>query len=160
MSTSLPNISTAVMLPTETLYSRPIASTITTTTSSNMGSTIDCSSSSSPSVLGKNNSLSYSPRNKRQIHLEKHEIEQFFSYPQPEAAKKLGVSLSTLKRRFYETHGKIRWPYCAIKKQCKKRSLSYVMNAKNKPTKLLDPYTISILKKAFRSPDFPLNVTR
>jgi hypothetical protein len=153
MSTSL---SAPAMLSTETtLYSSPIAaSTVTTNTSSNM-----IHSSSSPSVLGKNNNLSYSPRNKRQIHLEKHDIEQLFSFPQPEAAKKLGVSLSTLKRRFYETHGKIRWPYCAIKKQCKKRSLSYVINAKNKPTKLLDPHTISILKKAFRSPDSPPTVT-
>jgi hypothetical protein len=29
------------------------------------------------------------------------EMQKYFKYPQPEAAKRLGVSLSTLKRRFY-----------------------------------------------------------
>jgi len=81
--------------------------------------------------------------------LSKEDIEKYFSFPQPKAAKLLGVSLSTLKRRFYDTHKGSRWPYSGIKKQAKKRSIAYIMNQKNKPVKLLDPHTLHTLKKAF-----------
>jgi hypothetical protein len=83
------------------------------------------------------------------ITLTKQQIEHFYSSPQPQAAKQLGVSLSTLKRRYYEFSGSKRWPYCYYKKNAKKRKLQYILNAKDRPTKQLDPHTLNILKKAF-----------
>lgn len=89
------------------------------------------------------------PKSSKIIQLSKEEIEKYFSFPQPTAAKLLKVSLSTLKRRFYETHRGSRWPYSGIKKQAKKRSIPFIVNPKNKPVKLLDPHTLHTLKKAF-----------
>lgn len=44
------------------------------------------------------------------IQLSKEELERHFVYPQPEAARRLGVSVSTLKRRFYDNFNGTRWP--------------------------------------------------
>jgi hypothetical protein len=105
-------------------------------------------------------SPSSSSMTSRTIHIDKEQIEKYFSLPQPSAAKKLGVSLSTLKRRFYETHGGTRWPYCGIKKAMKKRTVKYILNTKNKPTKLLDPHTIHTLALAFKGQFSPKKVTK
>ncbi len=44
--------------------------------------------------------------NKSKISISDRELREVFAYTQPEAARRLGVSLSTLKRRFYELAGK------------------------------------------------------
>jgi hypothetical protein len=92
--------------------------------------------------------------------LTREEMALYFKLPQPEAAKRLGVSLSSLKRRFYELYRnrmegagetKLRWPYSCYKKNVKKTKLKYILNPVNKPTKMLDPHTIHILKLSFQS---------
>ncbi len=50
------------------------------------------------------------PNSKRKKKLSKEEILKYIQYPQPDAARMLNVSVSTLKRRFYEL-GLGRWPY-------------------------------------------------
>lgn len=91
-------------------------------------------------------------RGKKVISLSESAIKSHFIYPQPEAARRLGVSLSTLKRRFYECYGGTkRWPYNDWKKIIKKRKISYILNAKEKPTTYIDPNTMFLLNKAFHS---------
>jgi hypothetical protein len=90
-------------------------------------------------------------RGKKMIPLTEEQLKSMYMYPQPEAAKRLGVSLSTLKRRFYELHNGQRWPYNDIKKILKRRKLKYILNDRNKPTKYLDQMTIHCLQKAFTS---------
>jgi len=79
------------------------------------------------------------------------EMRKYFKYPQPEAAKRLGVSLSTLKRRFYALNMGKRWPYYQFVKVQRKRHLNYILNKQNKPEKLIDNHTIHVLKLAFRN---------
>jgi len=84
------------------------------------------------------------------LSISKAQLATFFSLPQPEAAKRLGISLSTLKRRFYEMYGGgQRWPYVLYKRAYRKTRLSFLVNRANKPTKTLDPHTIHALKLAF-----------
>lgn len=54
-----------------------------------------------------NNNAKY----KKRVDLTKEEIEQYFHVSQNEAAKQMGISVSTLKRRFYELYANMRWPY-------------------------------------------------
>lgn len=88
--------------------------------------------------------------NKSKISISDKELREVFAYTQPEAAKRLGVSLSTLKRRFYELAGKgKRWPFHEMKKIEKKRSMKFILNETNQPEKMLDPYTLFVLAKTF-----------
>lgn len=88
--------------------------------------------------------------NKSKISISDRELREVFAYTQPEAARRLGVSLSTLKRRFYELAGKgKRWPFHEMKKIEKKRSMKYILNETNQPEKMLDPYTLFVLSKTF-----------
>lgn len=50
-------------------------------------------------------------RGKKRLELSQEELEKHFHVSQQEAAKRLGVSVSTLKRRFYEIFNNMRWPY-------------------------------------------------
>jgi hypothetical protein len=88
-------------------------------------------------------------RGKKVIPLTEEQLRNHFIYPQPEAARRLGVSLSTLKRRFYELHSGKRWPYNDIKNTLKKRKLRYIVNDRSKPEKYLDQNTLFALSKAF-----------
>jgi hypothetical protein len=148
------------LLPSIVEY-RPLQS-VTTTTIFNEYSvhTIKGDSTSSSSRCMQHLSPTLSPSSSKattgdsdddskMIHIDSKEMERLFIYPQPEAAKRLGVSLSTLKRRFYETHQGKRWPYSHFKKILKKRNISYIVHSRMKPTKQLDPHTLNILKKAF-----------
>ena len=49
------------------------------------------------------------------------EIRQYFCYTQSDAARLLGVSVSTLKRRFYELNLGNRWPYKRTKQTPRKK---------------------------------------
>ncbi len=95
------------------------------------------------------NSGKSSPSDKK-IVIDLKEMKKYYYYPQPTAAKLLGVSLSTLKRRYYEVVGDKRWPYPDMKRLLKKRNISYIVHDTDKPTKQLDPHTIHVLKKAFQ----------
>jgi DNA-binding transcriptional regulator YiaG len=78
------------------------------------------------------------------------DIRKHFNCSQKQAASLLGVSVSTLKRRFYALGLGHKWPYPLAKKQTKKRSLSYILNKKNvENAKFLDNNTLNHLVKAF-----------
>lgn len=78
------------------------------------------------------------------------DIRKHFNCSQKQAASRLGVSVSTLKRRFYALGLGHKWPYPSNKKQIKKRSLSYILNKKNvENEKHLDSNTLNHLVKAF-----------
>ncbi|KAL9656269.1 hypothetical protein ABK040_007882 [Willaertia magna] len=61
---------------------------------------------------------------KRKV-IDRIEMIKHFCYPQPKAAKLLGVSVSTLKRRFYEMQFGSKWPYPCSKS--KDKSMQEVM---------------------------------
>jgi hypothetical protein len=61
--------------------------------------------SPSPNKIGKRS------RNKKLDQITKEDMMKYFKYTQSVAAKKLGVSVSTLKRRFYQLDMGKRWPY-------------------------------------------------
>jgi hypothetical protein len=136
----------SVLLPsiTDEEY-RPLQS-VTTTYSTKSHCLQHLSPTLSPSSKAN---IGNSDDDSKMIQIDTKEMERLFIYPQPEAAKRLGVSLSTLKRRFYETHKGKRWPYSHYKKILKKRNISYIVHNRMKPTKQLDPHTLNILKKAF-----------
>ncbi|KAL0476290.1 hypothetical protein AKO1_010898 [Acrasis kona] len=89
------------------------------------------------------------PKSGRKVKITKEVLQDYYCYPQVEAAKLLGVSLSTLKRKFYEL--KIgRWPHYEARIKERKRSLTYILNANesNNP-KRLDYRTLAVLNEAF-----------
>jgi AraC-like DNA-binding protein len=91
-------------------------------------------------------------RGKRIIRLSEDQLQASFQYPQHEAAKRLGVSVSTLKRRFYELYGGTRWPFKENRRRLVlKESIHYILNEKNMPTKDLDKNALYALMLAFQS---------
>lgn len=80
----------------------------------------------------------------------KEEIKKYFNVSQSKAAKLLGVSVSTLKRRFYSMNMG-RWPYPENRYLARKRSISYICSPNNRPEKQLDPHTLHVLLRAFKS---------
>ena len=48
---------------------------------------------------------------KRKFEISREELEKYFKYSQSKAAALLNVSVSTLKRRFYQLDMGKRWPY-------------------------------------------------
>ncbi len=87
------------------------------------------------------------------------QLKRFYNSPQPVAALLLGVSLSSLKRRYYEIirtksgsdQQAKRWPYQSLSMMDRKRSLYYVLNGKEENCCVLDAETIDALDKAFKS---------
>jgi hypothetical protein len=107
---------------------------------------------------GKNNNNTNSgiqKNRKRKREITKDEIKKYFNYSQAKAAKMLGVSVSTLKRRYYSM-GMGKWPYPENKFLAKKRSVSYICLAQDRPEKFMDQTTLQQLYKAFKctSPDY------
>jgi DNA-binding transcriptional regulator YiaG len=92
---------------------------------------------------------------RKQIYISERQIKAHFIFSQPEAARRLGVSLSTLKRRFYELNGgcggTMKWPYSEIKKIAAKRTIKYILNEREKDATIIDEYTRMVLLKAFQS---------
>jgi hypothetical protein len=93
----------------------------------------------------------------RKVELSETDIRRYFNCPQPVAALLLGVSLSSLKRRYYEIAKKTsqgqqckRWPYQSLTMMERKQSVYYVLNSREPDhTTTLDPETVSALEKAF-----------
>ncbi|KAL0486743.1 RKD2 [Acrasis kona] len=77
-------------------------------------------------------------------------LEQNFAYPQEEAANRLGISLSTLKRKFRSLGLGKRWPYQEMRQIERKRSLSFILNpVELTSAKRLDYRVMNALSKAF-----------
>jgi hypothetical protein len=56
---------------------------------------------------------------KQKFFISEQELSKYYQYSQPEAARLLGISVSTLKRRYYKMHPNKRWPYnCGSSKNC------------------------------------------
>jgi len=104
-------------------------------------------------------SMSPWSRNKdaRKVELTEEEIAKYYHCPQPVAALLLGVSLSSLKRRYYEIAKKKdehsrRWPYQSLTIKERKQFIYYVLNCKEPENCTeLDQETIDTLKIAFRN---------
>jgi len=98
------------------------------------------------SIRVMNPSKPTSFRNKIQITRE--EMSKYFHCPQRLAAQKLGVSLSTLKRRFYQLDIG-RWPY-QLTQDNRKRSVWHMINeTESKCEKELSPLTVQTLTRLF-----------
>ena len=98
------------------------------------------------------NKVAKRKRGKKMIPISIEQLEANFHYPQPEAAKRLGVSVSTLKRRFYEVHGgSMRWPYSDRKRTTttKRNTIAYILNKDEKPATYLDNQTLFHLHMVF-----------
>ncbi|EFC41625.1 predicted protein [Naegleria gruberi] len=67
-------------------------------------------------------------RSKKLDVLSADQIRQYFCYTQQDAARLLGVSVSTLKRRFYELKLGKRWPYKRTKQTPRKRKDKQTMS--------------------------------
>ena len=81
------------------------------------------------------------------IQISKPEMAKYFGCPQRLAAQKLGVSLSTLKRRFYQL-GLGRWPYQTH--ETNRRSIWHMVNeVEPKSEKYLSPETVQTLTHLF-----------
>lgn len=95
---------------------------------------------------GKNPSKPTSFCNKIQI--TRREMAKYFSYPQRLAAQKLGVSVSTLKRRFYQL-GIGRWPYQLMQEKRRSNLWSLVSDVESQSEKELSPNTVQTLTRLF-----------
>jgi len=86
---------------------------------------------------------------RQKIQLSKEDIERYSNVcSQTLAAKLLNVSLSTLKRRFYEL-GMGRWPKVRNQGEDCKRTIYYLLNDEDKNTKFIDSLTMQNLQQAF-----------
>ena len=96
--------------------------------------------------------LAYPKTQRTRSAISKRAIESMFGYSQRETAEKLGVSISTLKRRFSDLYGaKARWPYNRKDMRRNRMRIDFIMNEQNTvSTKYLDPETIAALEQVFR----------
>ncbi|KAL9654057.1 hypothetical protein ABK040_011601 [Willaertia magna] len=105
--------------------------------------------------IAKSSTTKTPGKKKVKINIPTSDIIRVMMLPQVIAAQKLDVSLSTLKRRFYEL-GIGRWPglqqietNSATLPQ-NKASLSFILNDMNSETTQLDPVSLSILSFSFK----------
>jgi DNA-binding transcriptional regulator YiaG len=113
----------------------------------------DYRNSPSKRTKGEKSNLSRSKSYQRKggrKEITKEEIKKYFNVSQSKAAKLLGVSVSTLKRRFYSMDMG-RWPYPGNRYSARKRTISYICSPNNRPEKQLDPHTLHVLLRAFKS---------
>lgn len=87
----------------------------------------------------------------QKIEITKEIMSQYFNMSQSLAAKLLGVSVSTLKRRYYELFkGGQRWPFQSIPLKERKKSIYYLVNEEEPlDAKELDSQTIEHLCTVF-----------
>ncbi len=93
----------------------------------------------------------------KKVELTEDEIRRYYKSPQPVAAVLLGVSLSSLKRRYYQLARKDaqsqckRWPYQSLTMMERKQSVYFVLNSRiPDECTTLDHETIVALQKAFK----------
>ncbi|KAL9641457.1 hypothetical protein ABK040_013382 [Willaertia magna] len=82
------------------------------------------------------------------INITRVEMSKYFNAPQTLAARLLGVSVSTLKRRYYEMY-KGRWPYQSLSNKERKKTIWFYVNEEEYSEKFISKETITILNKAF-----------
>mmetsp|Transcript_2039 Transcript_2039/g.7312 ORF Transcript_2039/g.7312 Transcript_2039/m.7312 type:complete len:192 (+) Transcript_2039:127-702(+) len=80
---------------------------------------------------------------------------EFTCTTQKKAAKRLGCSLSTLKRRFHSIGGK--WPYASMPEHEKKQYIYYCLNYHDHDEKQISEDTMSALKEAMKVNKGPHN---
>ncbi|KAL9642977.1 hypothetical protein ABK040_010669 [Willaertia magna] len=90
------------------------------------------------------------------INITKEEMSKYFNAPQVLAARLLNVSVSTLKRRYYEMF-KGRWPYQSLSNTERKKSIWFYVNEEDHPEKLIPNETLMVLQKAFSDCTKPSN---
>jgi hypothetical protein len=99
---------------------------------------------------------------KNKIKIPMHDIIRYLTLPQPTAAEKLGVSISTLKRRYYELNLG-RWPINSsngengeefkqeqLLSHQEKVKLENIQNDREVDAKIVDSLTMKVLQVAFK----------
>ncbi|EFC42300.1 hypothetical protein NAEGRDRAFT_80436 [Naegleria gruberi] len=95
-------------------------------------------------------------KNNTKIEITHEMMKPYFYCPQTLAARLLGVSISTLKRRFYDLHIG-RWPYQCISLSERKKSIYFLMNeTEPEDEKEIDEKTMHHLRHAFKDASKPL----
>jgi hypothetical protein len=116
----------------------------------------------SPKKTHKKRNAGISKPKKNKITIPIHDIVRFMTVPQPLVAKKLGVSISTLKRRYYELHFG-RWPINSSNGDVsseeysreqmlthqEKVQISNMVNEEAHDEKFIDPLSSKVLQLAF-----------
>ncbi|KAF0977372.1 hypothetical protein FDP41_003364 [Naegleria fowleri] len=88
-----------------------------------------------------------------QVSLE--EMSKYFHSPQSIAARMLGVSVSTLKRRYKEVSNGNRWPYSKMSLNEKKKSLWFYINEEDESETTISNECHLVLQKAFQNCTLP-----
>ncbi|KAG2381307.1 hypothetical protein C9374_006296 [Naegleria lovaniensis] len=79
------------------------------------------------------------------------DMSKYFKASQMIAARMLGVSVSTLKRRYKDVSKGERWPYSKMSTNEKKRSLWFYINDEDEDEKALSQECLLVLQKAFKN---------
>ncbi|EFC39882.1 predicted protein [Naegleria gruberi] len=114
----------------------------------------ECSTSSSTSVEGTTIPAATSNFGSTRITITKEDMSRYFNAPQVMAARLLNVSVSTLKRRFYEMY-EGRWPYQKMPTQERKKTIWYYINEEDEPEKNISDHSLRVLNLAFTDPTQP-----
>ncbi len=85
------------------------------------------------------------------VQLGKKDLSRYFNSPQGLAARLLGVSLSQLKKRYYELFPGRRWPYQLKSLVDRKQSIYYLLNENDKNEKDIDEKTLATLLQIFEN---------
>ncbi|KAL9647134.1 hypothetical protein ABK040_004850 [Willaertia magna] len=171
-STVLINQQTCSPIPTiQNTHARGISLTASSpscsdNSSNNSGSTLMKQSKPKREKLSGGVEKKKRKKAKNRIEIPVHDLIRVMNLPQTEAATKLHVSLSTLKRRFYEL-GMGRWPANLlthsgnnnnshssspiIHEPCTdKRSLNFLLNEKEEDSNYIDVVSLMILNLSFK----------
>jgi hypothetical protein len=95
-------------------------------------------------------------RGRTNIEISAEELKKVLHYAQPQAAKILGVSLSTLKRKFYQLYPGRRWSKQTMTRN--KLQMKFLVHRYNKPETYIESSTIHMLNHVFSNPNNRLNV--
>ncbi|KAL9646976.1 hypothetical protein ABK040_013833 [Willaertia magna] len=90
-------------------------------------------------------------KKKKTVQLSKEIIREHFKYSQIEAAKRLGCSLSTLKRKFAKLFPNLNgWPRKMLNSTNRgKMSISFIVNENSLDCKYIDDESMHVLMRAF-----------
>ncbi|KAF0976218.1 hypothetical protein FDP41_004893 [Naegleria fowleri] len=97
------------------------------------------------------NQTHHSPR----LKVNYQEMSKYFHAPQIVAARMLGVSVSTLKRRYKEVSKGERWPYSKMSLHEKKKSLWFYINDQDEDENALSQECLLVLQRAFTNCTLP-----
>nr|CAG4709949.1 unnamed protein product [Naegleria fowleri] len=89
------------------------------------------------------------------LHVTHKEMSRYFNASQITAARLLGVSVSTLKRRYKEVSNGSRWPYSKLSTSEKKKSIWFYINDEDENEKSISKECQLVLAKAFQNCTLP-----